>query len=142
MYTSARNQLTGRISTLKPGPISAEVTVDCGAVGPIVAQITQGSVERLGLATGKDVIVLIKASSIIIVPAARNLRLSTRNQLTGRVASTKNGPISGEVTLMLPGNTTIAAVITNDSLNRLQLKAGDEVSAVFKASSVILGVTG
>jgi molybdate transport system regulatory protein len=52
----------------------------------------------------------------------------------------KRGAVNAEVTLELPGGIVIAAVVTNESVDVLALAAGVPVLAVFKASSVILGV--
>ncbi|MFJ6058379.1 MULTISPECIES: TOBE domain-containing protein [Burkholderia] len=46
------------------------------------------------------------------------------------------------MTLALDGGGMLAAVITNDSAGALRLEAGRRAIALFKASSVILAVTG
>lgn len=50
------------------------------------------------------------------------------------------GAVNTEVVLQLPGGGTVAAVITNASATALGLAEGRAATAVFKASSVILGV--
>ena len=45
-----------------------------------------------------------------------------------------------EVVLELPGGGSVAAIITNPSVKALRLGVGSAATAVFKASSVILGV--
>ena len=50
------------------------------------------------------------------------------------------GAINSEVVLGLPGGNSLAAVITNESSRSLGLAKGAEVTAIFKASSVIVGV--
>ena len=62
---SARNQLNGTVRNVELGAVMAEVTVDV-AGQEIVAAITRSSAERLGLAEGRPVTVLIKASSVIL----------------------------------------------------------------------------
>jgi len=51
------------------------------------------------------------------------------------------GPVNCEIVLELPGGTTISAVITDGSAKRLGLNVGGSATALFKASSVILGVS-
>ncbi len=65
MQISARNQMSGTIKETKLGAVMAEITV---AVDPatIVAAITRGSAEALGLKTGDKVTVIIKATEVII----------------------------------------------------------------------------
>lgn len=65
MQISARNQLPGTITETKSGAVMAEVTVDVDA-GTIVAAITRGSMEALGLKAGDKVTVIIKATEVII----------------------------------------------------------------------------
>jgi len=65
MELSARNQLEGKVKSLSIGTIMAEVTVDVGG-NDIVAAITRSSVERLALAEGDDVTVVIKATEVML----------------------------------------------------------------------------
>jgi molybdate transport system regulatory protein len=44
------------------------------------------------------------------------------------------------VTIALPGGGTIAATVTRDSELSMELEVGIEATALFKASSVIIGV--
>jgi molybdopterin-binding protein len=65
MQTSARNQLSGTITSVQLGAVMAEVIVDVSGV-PVVAAITKESAERLGLAEGKSVSAIIKATDVMI----------------------------------------------------------------------------
>lgn len=65
MQLSARNQLRGKVKEIKEGPVSTEVVLDVNGSN-VVASITSGSVQTLGLNVGDDAIAIIKASSIMI----------------------------------------------------------------------------
>ena len=65
--TSARNHLSGTVSRVVSGPISAEVTLAVGAGRTVTAGITRESLDRLGLAKGRSASALFKASSVILV---------------------------------------------------------------------------
>jgi molybdopterin-binding protein len=65
MQISARNQLKGTVRSVKLGTIMSEVTVDVGGQ-EIVAAITRGSAEGLGLQEGSEVTVIIKATEVMI----------------------------------------------------------------------------
>jgi molybdopterin-binding protein len=65
MEISARNQLKGRVKSVRTGAIMAEVEVEVQA-SDITAAITKSSVERLGLKAGDDVVVIIKSTEVII----------------------------------------------------------------------------
>ncbi len=67
------------------------------------------------------------------------MRVSARNMFLGKVKEIKKGAVSTEVTLALKGGEVLCAVITNESAATLGLKAGMEVYAFFKASTVVLG---
>ncbi len=119
---------------------NAEVGVDIGGGDHITALITRGSVENLNLQEGSEVMALVKASSVLIMVGAENMKLSARNQLRGIVADCKKGAVNGEVTLQLAGGKTVTATITNASIDGLGIKQGDPAMAAIKSSSVILGV--
>lgn len=65
------------------------------------------------------------------------MELSARNQLKVRVKDVKTNDIAAEVILDVGGQTMVAS-ITADSAKKLDIKAGDDVIAVVKASSVML----
>jgi molybdopterin-binding protein len=65
MEISARNQLRGTVRSVKLGTIMAEVVVDIGGQD-VVAAVTRGSAERLGLHEGAEATVIIKATDVMI----------------------------------------------------------------------------
>ncbi len=65
------------------------------------------------------------------------MELSARNRLPGIVKSVKLGNVMAEVLLDVAG-TTVAAVITRASAEHLRLKEGDRVTAVIKATDVMI----
>jgi molybdopterin-binding protein len=69
MELSARNQLRGTVKSVKLGTIMSEVVVDIGGQ-VIVAAITRGSAERLGLQEGGEVTVVIKATEVMIATSS------------------------------------------------------------------------
>ncbi|MGE4559051.1 MAG: molybdopterin-binding protein [Desulfobulbus sp.] len=66
MALSARNLLKGKVKDVKKGMVMAEVTVEVAPGVDVVSTITSGSADRLGLAVGKDVEVVIKATSVML----------------------------------------------------------------------------
>jgi molybdopterin-binding protein len=69
MQISARNQLKGTVRSVKLGTIMSEVLVEVGDQ-QIVAAITRGSAESLGLQGGSEVMVIIKATEVMIATGA------------------------------------------------------------------------
>lgn len=66
-----------------------------------------------------------------------SLKISGRNQLTGRVTAVQMDQIMAEVTIQV-GDNLIDAVITRRSVDNLQLKVGDQVTALIKATEVMV----
>ena len=66
MELSARNQLAGRIVAITLGAVMAEVTIDLGNGQIVVAAITRGSVEGMGLKEGDEVVAIIKATEVLV----------------------------------------------------------------------------
>jgi molybdopterin-binding protein len=58
--------LKGKVKEVKPGAVNSEVTVALAGGNEIVSVITKASAERLGLAKGKEVYAVIKASNVMI----------------------------------------------------------------------------
>lgn len=66
MKISARNQLKGKIVELIPGAVNAKITVDIGGGNQITSIITMDAAQEMDLVLGKEVFVIIKASSVMI----------------------------------------------------------------------------
>lgn len=140
MRTSARNQFFGTVTRVARGAVNDEVELSIAGGQGIVAVVTRESLENLGLEPGRQAYALVKSSSVIVMTGGADARLSARNQLAGRVARLMRGAVNSEVVIALPGGTSVAATITNESVDALALAEGVAASALFKASSVILGV--
>ncbi len=140
MKTSARNQFLGTITTVREGAINDEVELTTAGGQRIVATVTRESVQELKLEPGVHAFALVKASSVVLLTQDENVRLSARNQLKGTVRGILPGAVNAEVLLELPGGAVVAAIVTQHSLQALGLAPGEPATAVFKASSVILGV--
>lgn len=140
MQTSARNQFLGKVKTVKTGPINAEVILDIGGGDELAAVITHDSVDHLGLKPGMEAYALVKAPWVILT-TDDSLKTSARNRLCGQVVRCQEGAVNGEVILELAGGKTVAAVVTNDSIQNLGLKVGVRACALIKASHIILAVS-
>jgi molybdate transport system regulatory protein len=141
MRTSARNQFFGQVTRVATGAVNDEVELQVpGMETPLVAIVTHESVQALGLAPGAEAFALIKASWVIVVTDGQGARFSARNQLRGTVSRVQKGAVNTEVVIALPGGAAVAAIITNESCESLGLAPGVAASALFKASSVIVGV--
>ena len=140
MKISARNVLPGTVTGIRKGAVNAEIALTLRGGEIITAVITNPSVDRLGLKTGTDAFAVIKATDVMVGKGLENARLSARNILAGKIAELNPGAVNSEVGIQLPGGTMLTASITKESVQALSLKQGDAVSAVVKASHVMVAV--
>lgn len=140
MAISARNVFKGKVTSLKEGPINAEAEITTAGGDKIVAMLTESSVKSLGLAVGKDAVAVIKAPWVALLAGTPEYRFSARNQWKGTVSGLLKGGVNCQVTVTLPGGSTVSAVITNAAVTELGLAEGTPVTALFKASHVLVGV--
>jgi molybdate transport system regulatory protein len=140
MRISARNVLEGKVQCVTKGAVNAEVTLVLASGESVVAIITNSSVDSLSLEEGKPAYAIIKASEVIVGKGVDGTKLSARNVLAGEVTSLVDGAVNSEVAIGLTGGGTVVASITKASVGALGLEVGDRVSAIVKASNVMIGV--
>lgn len=139
MKTSARNHFAGQVVRVQRGAVNDEIEIAAAGGHTLVATVTHESAESLGLEVGAQAFALVKASSIVVVADAQGAKFSARNRLTGTVARLVPGAVNTEVVIALPGGGSVAAIITHESCSALALAEGAPATAIFKASSVIVG---
>ena len=66
MKISARNMLKGKVKELKPGAVNTEVIIELPGGAQMVSIITKESADNLGLAVGKSVYAVVKASNVMV----------------------------------------------------------------------------
>ena len=140
MKISARNVFSGTVEKVTRGAVNAEVILRLKGETRITSVITNGAVDNLDLKEGMNAYAIIKSSSIIIAQELLSAKLSARNILPGKISKLIEGPVSTEVDLEIGEGNVISAIITHGSSEKLSLKEGDTACALFKASSVIIGV--
>ena len=67
------------------------------------------------------------------------MKLSARNQLKGKIVDVKKGATTSHVRLEIAPGQVITSSITNEAVDELGLKPGDQAWAVIKASDVMIG---
>lgn len=66
MKLSARNVLKGKVKSVNHGAVNSEVVIELTGGEEVVSVITKASAENLGLADGKEVYAVIKATSVMV----------------------------------------------------------------------------
>lgn len=67
------------------------------------------------------------------------MKLSARNQLKGTIIAVEKGPVSAKVKIDVGGGTIITSTVTSETVEDLGLANGDSVTAIIKASDVLIG---
>jgi molybdopterin-binding protein len=67
------------------------------------------------------------------------MKLSARHQINGKVVMVRKGTTTAHVEIEIGTGVRIMASITNEAVDDLDLKVGDEAIAVIKASDVMVG---
>ncbi|MDD1621108.1 MAG: TOBE domain-containing protein [Methylococcaceae bacterium] len=66
---SARNQLQGTVTEVKPGAVNSEVDIELNGGEKIAATVTNDSVETLGIRKGQSATAIFKAGAVILAVA-------------------------------------------------------------------------
>ncbi len=66
------------------------------------------------------------------------MKLSARNQFPGRVVAVQKGQTTGHVQIEIAGGVIVTSSITNEAIDELELKVGDDATAIIKASDVMV----
>lgn len=140
MRTSARNCFPGKVIAIKKGPILAELEIAIGEQTSVVSHIAFASLADLGLSVGSSVQVLVKASQIVLLSEAPELRLSTRNRFCGVISALRPGAVNTEAIVQIEKELAVVAIVTNESAKDLHLQVGGRICVAFTPSSVMLAV--
>lgn len=136
---SARNQLIGKITSLKADAVNVLVELTVKNLDTLYSSITLESFDTLGINLNEKAIAIIKASSILL-SKNKDEYPECENSFRGKVAHLVKGITKTEVTVELPSKATLTATLDNEVYDKFHFTLGEETFAFFKASDVILGV--
>jgi molybdopterin-binding protein len=68
-----------------------------------------------------------------------SLKMSARNMLKGKVEGVDVGAVMAKVKIKIEAPDVITAIITKESVEELDIKAGDVVVAIIKSTEVMVG---
>ena len=66
------------------------------------------------------------------------MKLSARNQLKGKIVNVTKGQTTAHVRIDIGDGVIVTSSITNEAVDELALKVGDEAIAIIKASDVMV----
>ncbi|MEZ1318525.1 TOBE domain-containing protein [Pseudomonas fluorescens] len=139
LRTSARNQLHGKVGAIEAQGRNDLIRLELAEGLILDAQITHSSTLRLALEPGSEVVALIKAGWLDVLPI-ESAATPGHNDLTGiieEVLAAEDGP--SEVRITLPNGQTLCALAEPRDLQSRGLSVGRAVRVQFAASNVLLG---
>jgi molybdopterin-binding protein len=68
------------------------------------------------------------------------MKLSARNQLTGKITEVRKGQTTAHVRIDIGNGVIVTSSITNEAVDDLGLKVGDSAIAIIKASDVMVAI--
>jgi molybdate transport system regulatory protein len=138
--TSARNSFSGKITNIRRGDIQVLVELTTPEGHVISSIITQDSLGRLGLTTGRLATVEVKAPWVGLHKTEADPLCSAENRLPGVVTRITRGLVNTEYIVDVDQHTELCVVASTESMSRLKLQEGDRVWAVFGGYASILRV--
>ena len=136
MILSARNKFIGKVTDVTRGAVNGIVKIELSNGQHITSSITLEAIDDLDITVGKEVTAIIKSTSVLI--GRGQLTLSARNKLSGTIIDINRGAVNAIVKVELPSNVVISSSITLEAVDELDLTVGTEVTAVVKASEVLI----
>lgn len=142
MKTSARNVFQGRITSLRHFGLLVEVILHTTGGLRVSALITDESCRTLALAEGKLVNASVKAPWVLVQPGMpeQNTAPAAENCFAGLVERVREDPMVAEVLVALPEGSQVCALLSRGPESPAGLSAGQQVTVLFKAFSVILSL--
>lgn len=138
MQISARNQISGIVEFIHEGKVNAEVFIKLNSGYTLVSTITKAAVHNLDLHIGDEATAIFKSSTVLLTTDF-TLNISARNKFQGTIEQIHLGEVNAEIIINIGGSDKITSIITSSSIKNLGLKKGSKVSAVIKASDIMVG---
>ncbi|MFX1521525.1 MAG: molybdopterin-binding protein [Promethearchaeota archaeon] len=66
------------------------------------------------------------------------MKISARNQIVGKVININKGQVAAKVKIEVTAPATVTAVITVEAIDELDIKPGDTIEVVVKATEVMV----
>lgn len=138
MQISARNQIQGVVEHIEHGKVNSSIYLKLKSGYTLVSVITNSATENLNIKENDEVVAIFKSSGVLVTTDL-SLNISARNKFQGVISEINLGDINSEIIIDIGNGDKIASVITKNATGSLDLKVGDNVSAIIKSSDVMIG---
>ncbi len=129
------SKVCGTITRVVKGHIHANVQILWKSI-PLSVVITTASCEDMHLSEGDSITVLIKGTDVMLAKSFSGM-ISARNRVNGIVKRIIRGDVVSKV-FVESQEEMLHAIITNTSLEEMDIKEGNEVTAIVKSTELIL----
>ena len=129
------SKVCGTITKVVKGNIHANVQILWKSI-PLSVVITKASCEDMHLSEGDSITVLIKGTDVMLAKSFSGM-ISARNRVSGIVKQIIRGDVVSKV-FVESQEEMLHAIITNTSLEEMDIKEGNEITAIVKSTELIL----
>ncbi len=129
------SKVCGTITRVVKGDIHANVHILWKSISLSVV-ITRASCEDMHLSEGDPITVLIKGTDVMLAKSFSGM-ISARNRVSGVVKRIIQGDVVSKV-FVESQDDILHAIITNTSLIEMEIREGDEITAIVKSTELIL----
>ena len=136
--TSARNSFFGKITSLKKDAVQTLLELNATDGKTVKTIVTNDSVKKMGLKTGRMITAEIKAPWLVIERPDRPGNSSLENEREGVITQITRGKVNTECLVQIGQGLELCAVISTPGFENLFLGVGDRVRVLFGCNSVIL----
>ena len=129
------SKVCGTITRVVKGHIHASVQILWKSI-PLSVVITKASCEDMHLSEGDSITVLIKGTDVMLAKSFSGM-ISARNRVSGIVKRIIRGDVVSKV-FVESQEEMLHAIITNTSLEEMDISEGNEITAIVKSTELIL----
>lgn len=138
LQTSARNQFFGTLIEYDSQSIQQNIKILLTNSNTIInASLTKQSIQRLQLTAGKEVLILLKAPAIKLLPP-QTVILAADNSVTGTVVDIEKDDKDSELKVKLEDGLLLCSIMSNQAIADQKIEIGNKVTAVFAANQIIV----
>ena len=129
------SKVCGTITRVVKGHIHANVQILWKSI-PLSVVITKASCEDMQLSEDDSITVLIKGTDVMLAKSFSGM-ISARNRVSGIVKRIIRGDVVSKV-FVESQEEMLHAIITNTSLEEMDISEGNEITAIVKSTELIL----
>ena len=129
------SKVCGTITRVVKGHIHANVQILWKSI-PLSVVITTASCEDMHISEGDSITVLIKGTDVMLAKSFSGM-ISARNRVNGVVKRIIEGDVVSKV-FVESQDEMLHAIITNTSLKEMDVREGNEITAIVKSTELIL----